>query len=932
MAAGRAEQSVNSWDADYVDGLYAQWREDPASVDPSWDQFFQGFELGQTRGGGSAAGGDHVAHTKQGRVDSLIYHYRDIGHLAASLDPLGRERPFPEMLMLESFGLSDADLGESFDPGHLPLDNPSTLGEIIELLEDTYCRHLGVEYMHIQNREERRWLQKRMETVRNRPAYANERRLRIFRELHEAHTFEEFLNTRYQGKKRFSLEGGESLNPAMWELINAGPAVGVEEFTIGMAHRGRINVLVNVMQKTYDEIFTEFEEGWVEDYLEGGGDVKYHRGYSSDVEVEGGQSIRLTLSPNPSHLEFGHSVVLGRARAKQRLRKDSERERCVPILIHGDAAFPGQGIVAEMLNMSQLDGYTVGGALHIVVNNQVGFTTNPSDSHSGVYCTDMAKMVEAPIFHVNGDDPEACAFVATLALEYRQAFNRDVVIDLWCFRRHGHNEGDEPSFTQPKMYELIRKHPPVIEGYRKQLVEANVISKEDADAIEAELKAKLDESQTRSKANPVQSNIEAFRNVWSGLLGAYSDDPVETGVPRETLARIAAGLGRTPEGFEAHRKLKKLLEYRGGAIEQDDTLDWGMGEMLAYGSLLVEKKAVRLTGQDVERGTFSHRHAVMFDQSTGEGYTALNHIADEQERFCVHNSPLTEAACVGFEYGYSLGDPNMLVIWEAQFGDFANGAQVLFDQFIASAEAKWRRFTGLTLFLPHGYEGAGPEHSSARLERFLTLCANNNMQVVYPTTPAQHFHLLRRQLHRNFRKPLIVMTPKSLLRHPKAVSTVDELVSDRFHHVLDDAQVASPKKVERLILCSGKVYYDLIAHRETVGAQDLAIVRLEQLYPLRLASLQPVLERYPNVRTTMWVQEEPKNMGAWMFVSSTLRDELGLELEYVGRKANATPAVASEKIHKQEQAAIMSAAVGDVSASSAASGSGRGRKKARAAG
>ncbi|MCA9296343.1 MAG: 2-oxoglutarate dehydrogenase E1 component, partial [Phycisphaerales bacterium] len=590
--------------------------------------------------------------------------------------------------------------------------------------------------------------------------------------------------------------------------------------------------------------------------------VKYHRGYSSDHVTGRGEMIRLTLSPNPSHLEFGHSVVLGRARAKQRLRGDSARNHCVPILIHGDASFPGQGIVAEMFNMMKLDGYTVGGAVHFVINNQIGFTTNPSDAHSGTYCTDIAKIVEAPIFHVNGDDPEAVVFVTRLAIEYRETFNSDVVIDLWCYRKHGHNEGDEPTYTQPLMYERIKKHPPVLKQYVERLIAEGHLDQKTFDDIYEKQRSVLDEAQTRSRENPTDPNVDAFRSVWAGLTEAYSDEPIETGVPREELQQVATALGTVPGEFDLHRKLKKLFEYRGASVTEDAEVDWGLGEMLSYGTLLLEGHAVRLTGQDVERGTFSHRHAVVFDQKTADGYVPLNNIAPKQSRFCIHNSPLTESACVGFEYGYSLGDPQMLVIWEAQFGDFVNGAQVIFDQFIASAEVKWERCTGLTCLLPHGYEGQGPEHSSARLERFLALCAKNNMQVVYPTTPAQIFHVLRRQMKRNFRKPLIIMSPKSLLRHPKATSRIDEFVNGRFEHILDDPFVSDASRINRLLLCSGKVYYDLLAKREEMKNDAVAIVRVEQLYPHPLEPMREVLQRYSSAKDVIWVQEEPKNMGA----------------------------------------------------------------------
>ncbi len=917
MASQRVNLSVNGWNGEYVDELYRRWSADPDSVDPKWRQFFHGFELGrrEDRPGEpepESPPGSVVdrAHIRQGQIDRLIYEYRDLGHLGADLDPLGTPRPAPAALSLGAFDLAEADLDDRFDPGTLPLPSPSSLREIVGVLRDTYCRHVAVEYMHIQDPERRRWLQQRMETVRNAPPLAHDQKMRILRELIEAEGFESFLHTRYKGTKRFGLDGGESLIPLLDEIVELGPDNRVEEFTFGMAHRGRLNVLVNILHKTADQIFTEFAESWVEDFVEGGGDVKYHRGYSSDHRTRGGENVRLTLSPNPSHLEFVNPVVLGRARAKQRIRHDVHREQCVPVLIHGDAAFPGQGVVAECLNLMRLDGYTVGGAVHIVINNQVGFTTNPVDAQSGRYCTDIAKMVEAPIFHVNGDDPEACVFAGRLALEYRQAFKNDVVIDLWCYRKYGHNEGDEPTFTQPLMYRRISEQTPVLHRYVEQLIGEGEITQAQFEELYSNLKTQLDEAQSRSKDKPVDPTIDPFQSVWAGLTEEYSDEPVQTGVSRGRLAQVAAVLGYVPGGFTPHRKLARLLDYRRGAIDRDEPLDWAMGELLAYGTLLLEDHAVRLTGQDVERGTFSHRHAIIFDQNDGHGYDALNHLGPGQARFCVHNSPLTESACVGFEYGYSLGDPQMLVIWEAQFGDFANGAQVIFDQFIASAEAKWQRCSAVTVYLPHGYEGQGPDHSSARLERFLTLCADNNLQVVNPTTPSQMFHLLRRQMKRNFRKPLIVMTPKSLLRHPQATSSVEELVSGRFRRILDDSAVTEPAAVSRVILCSGKIYYELIAHREKVRRPDLAVVRLEQLYPFPERRLAEVLARYGGTQDIVWVQEEPKNMGAYRHVQTQVRERLELDLPYVGRDANATPAVASHRMHHQEQEKIMITAIG----------------------
>jgi len=908
----QADHSVNGWNAAYLEELYGRWKKDPAAVDAAWNQFFSGFELGllQTEGDVSPVRA-HVAHTGQSRVDSLIYHYRDIGHLAATVDPLGSSRPSPPQLSLESFGLSESDLDTEFDPGHLPLPHPTTLREIRRHLEETYCRTIGVEYMHIQDRERRRWLQSRMEPVQNRPEISPDDQRWILSALIEADGFESFLDTRFRGKKRFGVDGGESLIPILRTLADQAPIRGVEEFAIGMAHRGRLNVLVNVLHKTYDQIFTEFEEAWVDDFIEGGGDVKYHRGYSSEYQSRSGESVRFSLSPNPSHLEFVNSVVLGRARAKQRLRRDHERTRCVPILIHGDAAFPGQGIVAECFNMMRLNGYNVGGAIHIIINNQVGFTTDPSDAHSGCYCTDIAKMADAPIFHVNGDDPEACVFAAQVALEFRQKFSNDVVIDMWCYRRHGHNEGDEPTFTQPQMYEKIRRHERVVTQYADRLISSGCITREQFDTEYENKKARMDEAQTRSRENPVNPSVPAFRNIWHGLTGSYNDDPVITGVNHEELIEVSRALGHVPENFNLHRKLDRLLRYRREAVEKNEPIDWGLAEMLAYGTLLREGYPVRLTGQDVERGTFSHRHAVLTDQKTGGKFRPLDHIHPNQARMCIHNSPLTESACLGFEYGYSLGDPNMFVIWEAQFGDFANGAQVIIDQFIASAETKWQRHSGLTLFLPHGYEGQGPEHSSARLERFLILCAGDDMQVVYPTTPSQMFHLMRRQMRRNFRKPLVVMTPKSLLRHPHATSQAEEFVSGRFQPVIDDPSVTDPSRIRRMVLCSGKIYYELAAHREQVGRDDVAIIRIEQLFPLSKGLLDPIFDRYVHCEERLWVQEEPKNMGAYRHIDALIREYYNDTLvQYVGREPHSSPAEGSTRMHAQIQDSIMIRAIG----------------------
>jgi 2-oxoglutarate dehydrogenase E1 component len=901
--------AINAWSAEYLENMRRTWIEDPSSIPEQWQYFFKGFELGHTTDGVGAEYGAASVH--QGNVDSLIYHYRSAGHYAADLDPLGIAQRTRDHLELASFDLDQSHLDERFDPGHLAMPNPSSLRDIIQRLDATYCRHVGVEYLHIEDGAQRKWLQGKMEPIENKPSFEPHVRLRILRKLVQATTLENFCATRYIGKKRFSLEGSESLIPMMRELINHAGDRDVEVVTIGMAHRGRINVLVNILNKSYDQLFTEFEESWSEDYVSGGGDVKYHLGYSADLETDNEKEVHITLASNPSHLEFGHSVVLGKARARQRVQHDENRAKCIPLIVHGDASFPGQGIVAEMFNMAHLDGYTVGGSIHFVVNNQIGFTTNPRDCYSGRYCTDIAKMVGAPIFHVNGDDPEACIHAVQIAVEYRQTFHNDVVIDMWSYRKHGHNETDEPSYTQPQMYETIRKMQPVTDLYANALIDDGILTTDQWKEMSEEVRDQLHESQQRSIENPVSPHVEPYRltTVWEGLKGDPSRRNVDTTVSTDTLRCIAHALGHVPDGFSIHPKLEKLLSSRGGAIESGAPLDWGMGELLAFGSILLEGIPVRLTGQDVERGTFSHRHAVLADKNTGMAWMPLNFMNDEQAFICVHNSPLTESACLGYEYGYSLGHPNMLIVWEAQFGDFANGAQVIIDQFIASAEVKWQRASGLVMLLPHGYEGQGPEHSSARLERFLTLCANYNMTVINPTTPAQIFHALRRQIKWNFRKPLVVMSPKSLLRHPEAVSNVSDLTNDSFKIVIDDKDV-DPSSVRRVIFCSGKVYYDLLEHRRHVkDGLAIALVRIEELYPLPEKALNEVMQRYAGSEF-MFVQEEPENMGSWRYIDTAFRDDLDVSLTRVCRKACASPAVASSKMHGIEQRRILIEALG----------------------
>jgi 2-oxoglutarate dehydrogenase E1 component len=937
-----SSQAVNAWSTEYLEGAYQRWKDDPNSVDAQWQQFFIGFELGVDRKPSSAADARSSAEIPslsmalQRQVDRLIEAYRARGHFAAQLDPLGTERPFPAALTLESFGLSDAHLDLEFDAGSLPVQpndvgserNGAKLADIIACLEETYCRTIGVEFAHLGDEDQREWLQQRMESVRNRPAASNELRLQLLSKLIQADGYENFAEKRYTGKKRFGLEGGDSLIPLLDQIVELAPQAGVRELTMGMAHRGRVNVLANIVGKRWEQIFTEFDESWEGDALASGGasggDVKYHQGYSSTHTTSGGGTVRMTMVSNPSHLEFAASVVMGRCRARQQLMGDTKRIQVVPIAIHGDAALPGQGTVSECLNMMKLDGYRVGGTIHVVINNQVGFTTDPSDDWSGNYCTDIAKAFEAPIFHVNGDDVEACAWVARLALEWRQTFGTDVFIDMVCYRKHGHNETDEPSYTQPILYSRVKKQRPVLQKYAEQLIAEGVLTSERFQEMTAAFFAHLDAAQTSARGKPVMPGIPPFQAHWSGYVSQYSHEQLETGVAPDRLRQIAKALGHIPDTIVPHKTIVKTLHSRESVgIDDGGDVDWAMGELLAYGSLLLEGHPVRLTGQDVERGTFSHRHAVVRCQQTESKYIALNHLSGvagtEQASLHIHNSPLTEAACVGFEYGYALTDPRTLVIWEAQFGDFANGAQVLMDQFMVSAEVKWRRSNGLTLFLPHGYEGQGPEHSSARLERFLQLCADDNLQVVYPTTSAQMFHLLRKQMKQRFRKPLVVMTPKSMLRLHAAMSHFAEFTGGHFRQVLPDPIFVTGREgghdastVTKILFCSGKIAHELIAWREKGESRTTAVVRLEQLYPFPDAALSKVLALYPKAERFLWVQEEPRNMGAYRYCQAQLKELHGIDVSYVGRADSATPACGSTKVHAIQQEKILLEAMGPV--------------------
>jgi 2-oxoglutarate dehydrogenase E1 component len=936
---GAVPPSVNSWSADYIDAQYACFQDDPASVPDDLRGFFQGFDLALARpaGWGAPVGG---ASPFQSVVDELINAYRESGHLCAKIDPFDRSRPRPASLELKHYGLGEADLNRRVE-AHLGGVASPTLRDVIAHLEQTYCQSIGIEFMHIREGEEREWFLANYEQKRGMEVPPTADRMIVLEQLARAEIFETFCQTRYPTGKRFSLEGGVSTIPLLDALIERGATLGVEEMVFGMAHRGRLNVLNNILGKSYEQIFTEFEDNWEEGFADGGGDVKYHRGYSGIRKLRTGGQMPLAMASNPSHLESANAVVLGRCRAKQRVRGDKNRTRVIPLLIHGDAALPGQGVVAEGLNMMRLEGYTVGGTIHVVINNLIGFTTIPEDGRSTEYCTDIAKASELPVFHVNGEDPEACVAVARLAVEYRQKFKKDVFIDLVCYRKHGHNEQDEQSYTQPILAALIKARPSTLTVYTQRLLAAGVIDQAGADALAARLRATLDQAQEAAKKKPFDPTIDPGSARWKGITGKYSFTPAKTGVGADVLTEICDALGTAPEGFNINPKLKGLLQGRKD-IPKTGQVNHADAELLAIGSLLAEGLPVRLSGQDSRRGTFTQRHAVLRDFNSGAPYIPLNNIHEmgewatdhepgtkatsgphkgktRQAQFCVWDSPLSEYSVMGFDYGYSLADPNMLVMWEAQFGDFCNGAQIMIDQYLAAGELKWSRWSGLVLLLPHGYEGAGPEHSSARMERFLLLCADDNMEVCYPSTGAQHFHMLRRQVKRSFRKPLIVMTPKSMLRVP--TSTFNDLVSGRFFEVMDDPEFASnaggKKSVSRVIFCSGKIFHEMNERRKQTGRKDIAIIRMEQLYPFHQAEVRRILDTYNPKAERVWVQEEPRNAGAYTYIADRFQECFDVRLPYIGRKAAATPAVGSKHAHEHEQDAILSEAIGSFNKSAA---------------
>ncbi|TGM59421.1 2-oxoglutarate dehydrogenase E1 component [Leptospira vanthielii] len=897
-----------------LEEYYKLFKEDPSSLSKDWVSFFQELERTSIPSNGSGGNGFNgngyvnyasTEHRKDSSLSdfgiiNLLNAYRRQGHLAANLDPLGINKPNREFIDLKIKALKQSDLETEVDSGIANLGK-AKLKDVIDWFEKTYCGSIGCEHYYLVNDEEREWLQNRMEPLANNEPISKKVALRLFEKLYQADSFENFLAKKFVGKKRFSLEGGETMIPMLDTLVEEAGGHNMDALVIGMAHRGRLNVLVNIIRKPAGLIFAEFEEKLNPGQL-GYADVKYHLGYSNHVMTHYGKEVKLSLAFNPSHLEAVDPVIFGSVRARQEMAKDMDRSKFMPVAIHGDAAFAGQGVVAETLNMMNLDGYTVGGTFHIVINNQIGFTTLPSESRSTLYATDLAKGFQVPIFHVNGDDPEATYRVTKLALEYRQKFKKDVIIDLICYRRLGHNETDEPTFTQPQMYDIIKKHPKTISIYEEKLLKRGDITPEEIQFIKDGIQQGLETSFQQAKEKDTRITVDTLGGVWSRYTKEPLDSDVHTELLQQQLGGIVKAVTTLPEGYTANPKHIKVLEDRKKMGAGELPIDWGFAESLSFGSILENGFPIRLGGQDAQRGTFSHRHATLSDIVNGKKLTLLNHISDKQAKIDIVNSSLSEYSCLGFEYGYSLADPNSLVMWEAQFGDFANNAQVIFDQFISSSEIKWQRMSGLVCLLPHGYEGQGPEHSSARLERFLQLCALDNIQVANLTTPAQYFHILRRQILQSFRKPLIIMTPKSLLRLKDAASSLEDITTGAFRKILPDP-VAKPEKVEKLLFCSGKVYYDL---RKAIDAQKLenvAVVRIEQLYPFPENHIKQMITSYGKLKKFVWVQEEPKNQGAWFFVRDRIEAVMpeNKRLHYAGRSEFPSPACGHVVTHLKEQ-------------------------------
>ena len=887
--------------ASAIESMYESFKQDPQSVDDSWRMFFEGFEFSQQKYGENGGPTEEIS-VDEVNVQKLIHAYRSRGHLEATTNPVRPRKDRGALLKLSDHGLSDADLDKEFEAGNELGIGRATLRDILAALKNIYAGNIGFEYMYIREPDVLAWLKKKIEHEALNFNPSSKEKERILSKLNEAVVFENFLHTKYIGQKRFSLEGGESTIPALDSVISTSADLGVEEVVIGMAHRGRLNVLANIMGKTYEQIFNEFE-GSVPDMTMGDGDVKYHMGYSSLIETESGKSVNLKLAPNPSHLEAVDPVVEGFVRAKVDDQYNGNFNKALPILIHGDAAVAGQGIVYEVVQMSNLQGYYTGGTVHFVINNQVGFTTDFEDARSSIYCTDVAEVVDAPVLHVNGDDPEAVVYCMKLAAEFRQKFNRDIFVDMVCYRRHGHNESDEPKFTQPSLYNRISKHPNPREVYNKKLIERGDVDAQLAKNMDKQFRKLLQDRLNLVKQNPLPYQFSPLEIQWQTLRRsnpADFDRSPDTAITQDVVDKVGKALITIPDGFKPIKQIEKQLKQREDMFFKSKMLNWGSAELLAYGSLLLEGHPVRISGQDVQRGTFSHRHSVLRDSETNQPYNSLDHIDDEQARFMIYNSLLSEFGVLGFEFGYAMANPTALTIWEAQFGDFANGAQVMVDQFITPIESKWQRMNGLVMLLPHGYEGQGPEHSNARPERYLQLAAEYNVVVANVTEPSNFFHLLRRQLTWPFRKPLIVMSPKSLLRHPKVMSPISEFTSGNFREIIGDDYVTN-SKVKRVLLCSGKIFYDLKEEQQKSKRKDVAIIRIEQLYPFPEVQIDDELAKYKNPEV-FWIQEEPSNMGSWAFI---LRITESKTIKLISRKPSASPATGYHKMHEIEQKEII---------------------------
>ncbi len=898
---------INNADPEWIEQQYEKYRQNPDAVEDSWKHFFKGFDFG--RKDYTSVQKDKLKIPSEFKVINLIDDYRSRGHLFTETNPVRTRRQYRPTLDIENFGLSEEDLEKEFQAGSEIGIGTASLKKIISYLEDTYCKSIGSEYMFIRKREIVKWLRQHIESNRNQPDFTTDEKKRILRKLSEAVFFEKFIHKKFPGQKRFSLEGAEALIPALDAVIEHGAELGTREFVIGMAHRGRLNVLTNILKKPFRDVFTEFA-GVEYDTRSLLGDVKYHLGHTSVRKTESNKSVKLSMAPNPSHLEAVDPVVQGIVRARIDQLYSGDAGKITPILIHGDSSIAGQGIIYEIAQMSELHGYSTGGTIHLVINNQLGFTTNYLDARSSIYCTDVAKVTQSPVFHVNGDDVEAVVHTIKLAMEFRRQFGKDVYIDLLCYRKHGHNESDEPRFTQPILYKTIANHPDPFDIYKEKLLEKNLITKDQVEKLEKSFKETLEEDLQVSK-QVEKAHITSFlENTWKDIRKAENGDfqqSPETAVSQKVLKDIGEKITEVPEDKKLFRKIVKLQEERRKMLDETDKIDWGMAELLAYGSLVKEGIPVRISGQDSERGTFSHRHAVLRLEDSEEEYVPLNNIAENQAPFEIYNSPLSEYGVLGFDYGYSLTSPHTLTVWEAQFGDFNNGAQIIIDQFITSAEEKWNVMNDLVMFLPHGYEGQGPEHSSARMERFLNQAAGNNIQIVNITTPANFFHVLRRQLKRPFRKPLIVFTPKSLLRHPQVISPLKDFSNGGFQEVIDDPEV-DPEKVRKVVLVSGKLYYELIERRKETGADNTAIIRLEQIYPVPYQQLEKIFNKYHEGKDWVWAQEEPGNMGAWMFIQRNITD---VKLRPVTRPDSGSPATGSTKFHKIRQEKIIDKVFGE---------------------